>query len=421
MEDILKVEGGCILRGDVSVAGAKNAALKMLPACLLTSEPVLLRNLPQLQDISLMIALLADLGMECTFESGTSICLQSHDIADVTVPYELVRAMRASIVVLGPLLARFGYARVALPGGCAIGTRPIDIHLAGLKVMGAEIELKQGFIEASVRGRLQGARVQMHTVTVTGTENLMMAATLAEGTTILENAAAEPEVEDLARMLIKMGARIHGAGTSRIEIEGVPRLNGTTHDIIFDRIEAGTYLIAAAMTRGEVTIHNVQKKPLELVLQKLVEAGVRLKTYDDTITVLRGDKPLQALTIETGPYPAMATDLQPQFLALNAIASGVGMITETIFENRFMHVPELQRLGANIQVKERTAVSAGVDKLIGAPVKATDLRAAAALVLAGLVAEGITSIEGTYHMDRGYAFLEEKFTQLGARIWRDVR
>lgn len=421
MQDVLVVKGGITLKGTVDIYGAKNAALKMLPACLLTEETVVLENLPKLDDISLMIALLGDLGVERCFESPDTIALTSPFITDVTVPYELVRAMRASIVVLGPLLARFGYAKVALPGGCAIGARPVDIHLTGLRIMGADIEIKQGFIEAKVNGRLQGGHIHMHTPTVTGTENLMMAATLAEGVTVLENAACEPEVEDLATMLNKMGAKIEGAGTARITIEGVERLHGARHRIIFDRIEAGTYLVAGAMTKGEVTVKHVFKKPLELVIQKLIEAGAKIHTTADSITVNMEGRELQAINLETGPYPAFPTDLQPQFLALNCVAQGVGIITEKIFENRFMHVAELQRLGANVKVKEHTAVSAGVDRLVAAPVKATDLRAAAALVLAGLVAEGNTVIDATYHIDRGYAFLEEKFNRLGGHIWREVK
>lgn len=420
MSDVLVVKGGQRLEGEVPISGAKNSALKLLAASLLTSEPVILHRLPHLKDISLMLALLGDLGVSRKFAGPETVMLTGHHLHDVTVPYELVKAMRASVVLLGPLLTRYGYAKVALPGGCAIGARPVDIHLAGLKVMGANITINQGFIEASVNGRLQGGDVHMHTVTVTGTENLMMAATLAEGITTLSNAACEPEVVDLANLLNKMGAKIVGAGTPIIKIQGVSALHGAEHHIIADRIEAGTYMVAGAMTGGKVTVTDVSPDELSLVMQKLKEAGAKIQQYDTAITVDMSERKLQAVNIETGPYPSFATDLQPQFLALNTIASGVGMITETIWENRFMHVPELQRLGANIKIQNKTAVSAGVEKLLGAPIEARDLRAAASLILAGLVAEGETVISGTMHMDRGYALLEEKFNRLGAKIRREV-
>lgn len=414
----LLIRGGRPLQGDITIHGAKNAALKILAASLLTPEPMIISNVPHLQDVAVMLELLADLGCEITLSEPLTMRIDSSQVNHFTVSYELVRAMRASIVVLGPMLARFGQAKVALPGGCAIGSRPIDIHLQGLKAMGAEIELKEGFVHAKVSGRLKGARIHSHTVTVTGTENLMMAATLAEGVTILENAASEPEVVDLANVLIKMGADIQGAGTREIQIRGVERLHGVQHTVIPDRIEAGTYLVAGAMTGGNITLHAVNPEHLSSILQKLTEAGAKITTGEDWVNLDMTDRMLRAVDIETGPYPGFATDMQAQIMVMNAIASGVGMVKETVWENRFMHVAELERLGAQIRIQGNTAISAGVPKLVAAPVTATDLRASACLVLAGLVADGETVVDGIHHMDRGYANLEEKFSKLGADIKR---
>lgn len=416
----LLIEGGIPLYGEVRTAGAKNAALKILAAALLCPEPVFIQNVPHLNDIVLMIQLVADLGGRITLHDDDTIEIDASSLTNLSVPYSLVKAMRASVVVLGPLLARFHEAKVALPGGCAIGSRPINFHLDGLKAMGADIELKQGFICATVSGRLKGADITMPCVSVTGTENLMMAATLAEGVTTISNAAREPEVQDLAHFLQSMGAKIDGIGTSTLSIAGVKTLHAAKHRVIFDRIEAGTYLIAGAMTDGDVTVRDVKPDQMTLILQKLREAGAKIRTYEDAIHLDMRDRMLRAITIETAPYPGFATDMQAQVMALNTIASGVGMVSETVFENRFMHVAELLRLGANIRVKGDTAMSAGVHRLLGAPVTASDLRASACLVLAGLVAEGVTTIEGVRHMDRGYEFLEEKLSRLGADIRRVV-
>ncbi len=416
----LLIEGGIPLYGDVQVAGAKNAALKILAATLLCPEPVLIQNVPHLDDIVLMIQLIADLGGKFTLYGDDTIEIDASALTNLSVPYSLVKAMRASVVVLGPLLARFREAKVALPGGCAIGSRPINFHLDGLKSMGADIELKQGFICATAPGGLKGADITMPCVSVTGTENLMMAATLADGVTTISNAAREPEVQDLARFLNSMGAKIEGIGTNTLSITGVKSLHAAKHRVIFDRIEAGTYLVAGAMTDGDVTIHGVEPEQMALILQKLREAGAKVRIYDHAVHLDMRDRMLRAVTIETAPYPGFATDMQAQMMALNAVASGIGMVSETVFENRFMHVAELMRLGANIRVKGDTAMSAGVHRLLGAPVTASDLRASACLVLAGLVAEGVTTIEGVHHMDRGYEFLEEKLSRLGADIRRVV-
>jgi UDP-N-acetylglucosamine 1-carboxyvinyltransferase len=420
MNEKLIIRGGKPLYGEIPIDGAKNAALKLLAASLLAAEPVEIGNVPHLQDVAIMLELLSSLGCKVTLRQANTVVIDSATVHDVTVSYELVRAMRASIVVLGPLVARFGEAKVALPGGCAIGTRPIDIHLQGLKAMGAEIEMKEGFLHAKTTGRLKGAHIQMHTVSVTGTENLMMAATLAEGITVLNNAAAEPEVVDLANFLISMGANIEGAGTRSITIRGVEKLHGAKHVTVSDRIEAGTYLVAAAMSGGRVTVTNVCVKDLALTLQKLTEAGASIVEHETSVTLDMTGRTLRAVDIETAPFPGFATDMQAQFMALNVIASGVGMIKETVFENRFMHVAELERLGAHIRVQGNTAISAGVPKLRGAPVTATDLRASACMVLAGLVAEGETIMDGIHHMDRGYANLEEKLVRVGADIRRVI-
>lgn len=419
MSDKLIIRGGKPLIGNVPIAGAKNAALKILAASILATENVEIGNLPHLYDITTMLELLGDLGCEITVGENLTATINANTINNLIVPYDLVKAMRASIVVLGPLLARFGQAKVAFPGGCAIGSRPIDIHLDGLRAMGAVIELEDGFVHATVPNkRLKGATLQLHTVTVTGTENLMMAATLAEGTTTIHNAAREPEVVDLANFLIKMGANIEGAGTAKIVIHGVDELKGTQHKVMPDRIEAGTYLIAAAMTKGRITAQNVDVGSMSNILLKLSEAGAKLSEKQNSITLDMEGRELKSVNIETAPYPGFPTDMQAQFMALDCIASGMSEITENIFENRFMHVPELQRLGANIRIKGNQVICMGVEKLHGAPVMARDLRASACLVLAGLAAEGETIIGGLHHMDRGYEYLEEKFTRLGADVLR---
>ncbi len=419
LNDKLIIRGGKPLIGTVPIAGAKNAALKILAASILASEPVEIGNLPHLYDITTMLELLGDLGCGITLLDNLSVSIDSSRINNLVVPYDLVKAMRASIVVLGPLLARFGEAKVAFPGGCAIGSRPIDMHLDGLRMMGAVIDLEDGFVQARVPGkRLKGATIQLHTVTVTGTENLMMAAVLADGVTTIHNAAREPEVVDLANFLIKMGANIEGAGTSKLVIHGVPELKAATHSVMPDRIEAGTYLVAAAMTRGRIVAQNVDVASMSNILLKLSEAGAKLSEKQNSITLDMTGRELKSVNIDTAPYPGFPTDMQAQFMALDAIASGMSEITETIFENRFMHVPELQRLGANIRIKGNQVICIGVEKLHGAPVMARDLRASACLVLAGLAAEGETIIEGLHHMDRGYEYLEEKFMRLGADIHR---
>ena len=408
------------LQGSVAITGAKNAALKMLAATLLTEQPCTLDNLPHLQDIIIMCDLLADLGCDLTLLDNNQLQITASSLQDLTVPYELVKQMRASIVVLGPLLAAHGQANVALPGGCAIGSRPVDMHLDGLRKMGAKIELSGGFIKASVDGKLKGADIHMHTVTVTGTENLIMAATLAEGETHLYNAACEPEIVDLAEMLTKMGANISGAGTPHVTIRGVDKLSGCEHRVVADRIEAGTYLIAAAMTGGCVSVGPVSLDIVGNISQLLERAGVRMSQEGDYVTAdMRGMLP-QSVSATTAPFPGFATDMQAQLMAMNTVAHGRATITETIFENRFMHVPELQRMGADIHVQGKIATITGVDHLNGVPVMAKDLRAAASLILAGLVAKGETVVEGVHHLDRGYEYLEEKFCQLGADIQRVV-
>jgi len=414
----LLITGGHPLQGEVRISGAKNAALPILAAALLTDAPVTLSNVPHLHDVTTMMELLGGMGMQFMMDERLNIRIDASNIHVFTAPYELVRTMRASILVLGPLLARYGQAYVSLPGGCAIGSRPVNLHIEGMQAMGAEITVENGYIKAKVTGRLKGAQILFDTVTVTGTENLMMAAVLAQGTTVLKNAAREPEVEDLARFLTTLGANITGAGTDTIIIEGVQSLSGGEYHILPDRIEAGTYLAAAACTSGRIKVKNVQPKTVEAVLLKLQETGAVINTGKDWIEIdTRGKRP-KAVNIRTAPYPAFPTDMQAQFIALNAIAEGTGTITETIFENRFMHVQELQRMGADIKLEGNTAICQGVDHLTGAPVMATDLRASASLVLAGLVAKGNTLVDRIYHIDRGYECIEEKLTQLGAKIQR---
>ncbi|MES2503110.1 MAG: UDP-N-acetylglucosamine 1-carboxyvinyltransferase [Pseudomonadota bacterium] len=418
--DKLIIEGGYKLNGEVTVSGAKNAALPILCASLLAETPLNLSSVAALKDIDTTIKLLDTMGVKIAREAD-KVSLDASDVQSFEATYEMVKTMRASILVLGPLLARFGTARVSLPGGCAIGSRPVDLHIKGLQAMGAAIHITHGYIQASTlhlpNRRLQGARYYMDMVTVTGTENLMMAASLAEGTTVLENAAKEPEVVDLAECLIKMGANITGAGTDVITIVGVEKLNGATHNIVCDRIEAGTYMVAAAMTGGEVKLLNARADLLDAVIEKLRDAGVTVTSDASSITV-KSDGNLKAVNIRTAPHPAFPTDMQAQFMALNTIASGVAKVTETIFENRFMHVQEMQRLGADISIDGNTALVKGVEYLDGAIVMATDLRASASLVLAGLVARGETVIERIYHLDRGYEYLEEKLTKLGAKVRR---
>lgn len=418
--DYLVIEGGVVLHGEVTISGAKNAALPILCASLLAETPLKLSSVAALKDIDTTLKLLDTMGVKVTRDAD-KVSLDASEVASFEATYEMVKTMRASILVLGPLLARFGSARVSLPGGCAIGSRPVDLHIKGLQAMGAAIHITHGYIQASTlhlpNRRLQGARYYMDMVTVTGTENLMMAAALAEGTTILENAAKEPEVVDLAKCLNKMGAKITGAGTDVVTIVGVEKLNGATHNIVCDRIEAGTYMVAVAMTGGEVKLLNARADLLDAVIDKLREAGAEVTVDADTITV-KSDGKLKAVNIRTAPHPAFPTDMQAQFMALNVLAEGVAKVTETIFENRFMHVQEMQRLGADISIDGNTALVQGVPYLDGATVMATDLRASASLVLAGLVARGETVIERIYHLDRGYEYLEEKFTAIGAKVTR---
>lgn len=418
--DKLVIQGGARLQGEVTVSGAKNAALPILCAALLAETPLKLSSVPKLKDVGTTIHLLEHMGVKA-MRQGDKVDLDASVIHTLEAPYEMVKTMRASILVLGPLLARFGKARVSLPGGCAIGSRPVDLHIKGLQAMGAKIHIEHGYIEATTEHlpnkRLQGARYYMDLVTVTGTENLMMAAALASGTTVLENAAKEPEVVDMAECLIKMGAKISGAGTDTITIQGVDKLNGAEHQVVCDRIEAGTYMVAAAMTGGEVKLNNVQEHLLDAVIEKLREAGAKVTCEKNSITV-KSDGKLKAVNIRTAPHPAFPTDMQAQFMALNTVAEGVSKVTETIFENRFMHVQEMQRLGASIDIDGNTALVKGVSHLDGATVMATDLRASASLVLAGLVANGQTVIERIYHLDRGYENLEDKLNALGANVKR---
>jgi len=411
----LAIQGGNPLHGDVLISGAKNAALPIMCASLLSAEPLQLSNVPDLHDIATMRKLLQQMGVSVESQ-GEEMTLDGAQVTKLEAPYEMVKTMRASVLVLGPLVARFGEARVSLPGGCAIGSRPVDLHIKGLQAMGAQISIEHGYIHAQAK-RLKGARIFFDIVSVTGTENLMMAATLAVGVTVLENAAREPEVVDLANCLIAMGANISGAGTDMITITGVEKLHGAEHRILPDRIESGTFLVAAAATGGSITLRNTSADILDTVLEKLSEAGARLRIEADTIHLEMQGRP-KAVNLRTSPYPAFPTDMQAQFMALNAIADGSAMMVETIFENRFMHVQELRRLGAQIDVEGNTALVRGVAGLEGAAVMATDLRASASLVIAGLVAQGETVIDRIYHLDRGYAHIEAKLSQLGANIRR---
>ncbi len=411
----LSIQGGTPLAGEVRVAGAKNAALPILTAALLTEDHVRVSNMPDLNDVRTMVALLKTMGVKAAMSAG-AVDLDASSITSPVAGYELVKTMRASILTLGPLTARFGEARVSLPGGCAIGERPVDLHIKGLTAMGADVTIEAGYIHAAAK-RLKGARIFMDTVTVTGTENLMMAAALAEGETLLENAAREPEVVDLAECLIKMGARIRGHGTEVITIEGVESLHGCEHSVMPDRIEAGTFLAAAAATRGSVTLMAAPVTALDAVFDKLREAGAGIAVGESTVRLAMKGRP-KAVSLRTAPHPGFPTDMQAQFIAMNSIAAGTAVVTETIFENRFMHVQELRRLGANIDIEGNTAIVHGVDTLTGATVMATDLRASASLVIAGLVAEGTTVIDRIYHLDRGYEHIERRLGLLGARIER---
>ena len=418
--DKLLIRGGRELRGEVLVSGAKNAALPELCAALLTAQPVTLRNVPRLQDVATMLKLIRNMGVTVEQGQDGTVRINASRLSSPEAPYELVKTMRASVLALGPLLARFGEATVSLPGGCAIGSRPVDQHIKGLQAMGAEITVEHGYILAKLpkrQKRLQGARITTDMVTVTGTENLLMAATLAEGETILENAAQEPEIPDLAEMLIKMGAKIEGHGTSRIRIQGVEALQGCEHQVVADRIEAGTFLCAVAATGGDVVLKHGRADHLDAVIEKLVAAGARVTALPDGIRVQSQGR-LQAQSFRTTEYPGVPTDMQAQFMALNCVAQGTAKVTETIFENRYMHVNELVRLGAKIQIDGKVAVMEGVEQLSGATVMATDLRASASLVIAGLVAEGETVVDRIYHLDRGYDRMEAKLAAIGADIER---
>jgi UDP-N-acetylglucosamine 1-carboxyvinyltransferase len=414
--DRLVIEGGVQLAGETAVSGAKNATLPILTATLLTTEPLTVSNVPHLHDVTTMLNLLAQMGVAVSMDERLGVELTAARIEDPVAPYELVKTMRASVLVLGPLTARCGEARVSLPGGCAIGLRPVDQHLKGLQAMGAEVAIEHGYISVRAK-RLRGARICMDLVTVTGTENLMMAATLADGTTVIENAAREPEVVDLAHCLNAMGARVQGAGSDVITIEGVARLHGARYRVMPDRIETGTYLVAAAATGGSIRLTGARPDVLDAVLEKLRETGAHVTSGHDWIA-LETNGALSAVNVRTAPYPAFPTDMQAQFMVLDSIAHGTATVTETVFENRFMHVQELKRLGADIEVEGNTAVVKGVAHLDGATVMATDLRASASLVLAGLVARGTTTVERVYHLDRGYERIEEKLSRLGARIRR---
>lgn len=416
----LVITGGLPLCGEAWISGAKNSVLPILAGALLADAPVTIGNVPHLQDVTTMMELLGQFGVKLMLNDKMHIEVDPRPIHNFHAPYELVRTMRASILVLGPLLARYGQARVSLPGGCAIGPRPVDLHIQGLIAMGANIVVENGYINATTSKRLHAANILFDTVTVTGTENIMMAATLATGTTVLRNAAKEPEVQDLANFLNKLGAKISGAGTDVIEIEGVDALTGGTYSVVPDRIETGTYLVAGAITSGKIHVKHTKHENLLAVLQKLEEAGADIQTTKDTISLdMHGKRP-KAVNIRTAPFPGFPTDMQAQFTALNSIAEGTGTITETVFENRFMHIQELCRMGAKIAVQGNTAICQGVDQLNAAPVMATDLRASASLVLAGLVAKGKTIVDRIYHIDRGYECIEEKLIQLGAKISREV-
>ena len=415
----LIIHGGVPLNGAIRISGAKNAVLPIMAATLLADGVMTVRNVPHLHDVTTTMELLGRMGVQLMVDEKMNILVEPQTIKEYFAPYDLVKTMRASILVLGPLLARHGRADVSLPGGCAIGSRPVNLHIKGLEALGAEIDVTQGYIKARAPGgRLRGARLVMDMVTVTGTENLMMAAALADGETVIENAAHEPEVADLANCLNAMGAQVEGAGTDTIRIRGVERLQGASYDVLPDRIETGTYLVAGAITRGRILLRDTRPDLLDAVLLKLEEAGASIETGEDWIRLdMQGRRP-KAVNLRTAPYPAFPTDMQAQFAVLNAVAEGTGTITETVFENRFMHIPEMQRLGADIQAEGNVAVSQGVERLRGAPIMATDLRASASLVLAGLVAEGKTVVDRIYHIDRGYEAIEEKLARLGARIRR---
>lgn len=417
--DKLIITGGRPLDGEVRISGAKNSSLPILAATLLAETPMVVGNVPHLHDVTSLIELIGRMGVEVVIGDRMRVEINSSTIKDFTAPYELVKKMRASILVLGPLVARFGQAVVSLPGGCAIGARPVDLHLRGLTAMGADIEVKNGYVHATTHGkRLKGTRFVFDVVTVTGTENLLMAATLAEGTTILENAAREPEIVDLAECLVRMGADIEGAGTDKIVVRGVKALHGAEHQVIADRIETGTYLVAAAATGGRIHVRDARPDTLDAVLDKLTEAGAHISTTADAITLdMKGNRP-RAVSVRTAPYPAFPTDMQAQFCALNAVAEGTSTIVETVFENRFMHILEMQRMGADFTIEGHTVVCRGVPRLSAAPVMATDLRASASLVIAALVADGDTMIDRIYHIDRGYERIEEKFQALGAQVRR---
>jgi UDP-N-acetylglucosamine 1-carboxyvinyltransferase len=413
----LLIQGGATLDGEIRISGAKNAVLPILAATLLAEGTAIVENVPHLHDVTTTVELLGCMGVTVVIDEKLSIEVDSSTIENHVAPYHLVKTMRSSILVLGPLLARFGEAEVSLPGGCAIGSRPVNQHIKGLQDMGADIDVKNGYIHATAK-RLKGARMVMEMVTVTGTENLMMAAALADGISVIENAAREPEVVDLARFLIAMGAKIEGAGTDTITIEGVEKLHGTRYRVLPDRIETGTYLVAAAITGGKIKVKDTDPTLLDAVLVKLKEAGAEIEIGDDWISLdMKGKRP-KAVNVRTAPYPAFPTDMQAQFAALNTIAEGTSTIVETVFENRFMHVQELQRMGADIEVEGNTAIIRGVDQLSAAPIMATDLRASASLIMAGLVAEGETEVQRIYHIDRGYEIIEEKLALLGANIRR---
>lgn len=416
--DKLIITGGGPLSGEIRISGSKNSALPILAATLLADSPMQVGNLPHLHDVTTMLALLRCMGVGVTIDEKLSVEVDNSSIKEYTAPYDLVRTMRASILVLGPMLSRYGEANVSFPGGCAIGSRPVDIHLRGLEAMGATIDVDQGYIRARCNGRLKGAHFFMDTVTVGGTENLLMAAAVADGTTVLENAAREPEVVDLANCLVAMGAEIHGIGTDTLTIHGVPSLSGCHYDVMPDRIETGTYLVAAAASRGRIKVKDTNEHMLEAVLLKLEEAGASITTGEDWIELdMHGNRP-KAVSLRTAPYPAFPTDMQAQFMAMNAVAEGSGSVTETIFENRLIQIHELNRMGANIRLEGHTALVTGVEKLKAAPVMASDLRASASLVIAGMVAEGETLVDRIYHIDRGYECIEEKLQLLGANIRR---
>lgn len=415
--DAFKIIGGTPLTGEVVISGAKNAALPILMATLLSETPIIIHNVPKLNDIETTVKLLSQLGAKVRWQGDDALEIDASQVNQQKASYELVKTMRASILVLGPLLARFGHAEVSLPGGCAIGARPVNLHIHGLKLMGADIEVENGYIVARNNGRLKGATIFMDTVSVTGTENLMMAAALAEGTTIIENAAREPEIVDLANCLNSMGAKVRGAGSDTLSIEGVPSLKGKEYRVMPDRIETGTFLVAAAVTQGKVKCLNTDPSSLDAVLSKLQEAGAQVSTGEDWIELSMNQKPV-AVNIRTAPHPAFPTDMQAQFVTLNVLAEGTATTTETIFENRFMHVPELQRMGADITLEGNTAITKGVESLTGAQVMATDLRASASLVIAGLVSTTETQVDRIYHIDRGYQCIEGKLQSLGANIKR---